>query len=112
MGSIIILVPMFLAIWFFFLRPQQRKVRAQQELLANLEVGDEVLTSGGIYGRITDFDEGTVFLEVADGVEMKITRESIGQKIVYAEWDDSADETDDDDVADEVADGETSERDA
>lgn len=105
--GLIILIPMFLAIWFFFLRPQQKKMRAQQELLASLEVGDEVLTAGGIYGRITDFDEGTCFLEVADGVEMKITRESVAHRIQYAEFD----ESDVDDAA-ELTEGETSDKDS
>lgn len=109
MGFLIIIV-MFVVIWAFFLRPQQRKVKAQQDLLANLEVGDEILTSGGIYGRITDFDEGTVFLEVADGVEIKITRESIGQRIVYADFDEEPEELE---AGDELADpdGEKSDRD-
>lgn len=110
MGFLIIIV-MFVVIWAFFLRPQQKRMKAQQELLANLEVGDEILTSGGLYGRITDFDEGTVFVEVADGVEIKITRESIAQRIVYAEFDEEAEELEaGDGLAD--SDGEKSDRDS
>lgn len=77
-----------LLIWLFLFRPQQKRMKAQRELMANLEIGDEVLTSGGIYGRIDSFDEGTVFLEVQDNIILKISRSSISQRITYREdWD-------------------------
>ena len=77
-----------LLIWLFLFRPQQRRMKAQRELMANLEIGDEVLTSAGIYGRIDSFDEGTVFLEVQDNIILKVSRSAISQRITYREdWD-------------------------
>jgi len=92
MGFIII-IGMFALIWVVFLLPQQRKMKAQRAMLANLDVGDEVLLTSGIYGRITEFDEGTMFVEIAEGLEVKFSRDSVAERIVYEdEWDESADE--------------------
>lgn len=73
--------------YFFMVRPQQRKARQHRELLESLDIGDEVVTASGLYGMITDFDGGTVFIEVSEGVEMKITRSSIASKVVYTDVD-------------------------
>ena len=75
---------MFVAMYFFMIRPQQRKARQHRELISSLEVGDEVITASGLYGMITDFDGGTVFIEVSDGVEIKVSRDTIANKVVYA----------------------------
>ncbi|WP_420431552.1 preprotein translocase subunit YajC [Candidatus Poriferisocius sp.] len=82
-----LLLLMFVAMYFFMVRPQQRKAREQRALLDSLEVGDEVITASGLYGMITDFDGGTVFIEISDGVEIKISRETIANKIVYSDID-------------------------
>ena len=83
-----LIILMFVAMYFFMVRPQQRKARMHRELLASLEVGDEVITASGLYGMITDFDGGTVFIEVSDGVEIKVSRDTIANKVVYADVDD------------------------
>ena len=67
---------------------QQRKARQHRDLLESLDVGDEVITASGLYGMITDFDGGTVFIEISDGVEIKISRDTIANKVVYADVDD------------------------
>lgn len=106
MGFLII-IGMFALIWVVFLLPQQRKMKAQRAMLSKLDVGDEVLLTSGIYGRITEFDEGTMFVEIADGLEVKFSRDSVAERIDYEdEWDES-DESDEDDV-DEQADEQTS----
>ncbi len=79
-----LLLLMFVAMYFFMVRPQQKKARHHRELLDSLDVGDEVITTSGLYGMVTDFDGGTVFIEISDGVEIKITRETIANKVVYA----------------------------
>ena len=76
--------------WALLIMPQQRRAKAHRLMLTKLEVGDEVLTSSGIYGEIAEFDGQTVFLAVSDNLEIKITRESIAERVVYAE--DSEDE--------------------
>lgn len=70
-----------LVMWVFLVVPQQRKAKAHRELLANLEVGDYVLTAAGLYGVITEFDGPTVFLDVSEGMEIKVTRSSVNEVI-------------------------------
>ena len=72
------------AFYFLLIRPQRNRQRAQQALLASLEVGDEVMTSGGIFGTITeiDEDEGVVTLEIAPGTRIRMLRQGISQRFV------------------------------
>jgi preprotein translocase YajC subunit len=61
--------------------PQQRRVKAQRAILNSLAEGDVVLTSAGIYGVITEMVGDDVYLEVAEGIELKITKASIAGKV-------------------------------
>ncbi len=83
--NIVVLGVMMVAMWALLILPQQRRAKAHRQMLSALDVGDEVLTSSGIYGQIAEFDGETVFLEVSDQVEMKITRSSIAERVVYAD---------------------------
>ena len=62
--------------------PQQRRNREHKALLSSLEEGDEVLTSSGVYGLIAAVDGEVIWLEVAEGVELKLARSSVTNKIV------------------------------
>lgn len=62
--------------------PQQRRTREHKALLASLDVGDEVLTSSGIYGFVAALEDDVLWLEVADGVELKMSRSSVANKVV------------------------------
>lgn len=62
--------------------PQQRRSREHRSLLASLDEGDEVLTSSGFYGFINAVEENVVWIEVADGVELKMARSSVADKVV------------------------------
>lgn len=87
-GSFLPLVIIMALLWLVLLRPQQRRAKNRREMLSKLEVGDEVLMSNGVYGRIASFDEQTVFVDVADNVRLKVTRDSIAERITYhEEWD-------------------------
>ena len=73
-----ILVVAFLLL---IVRPQRRQMAAHRALVASLEVGDEVVTSGGIYGTIKAVDDGTLDLEVAPGVVLQVARGAVAQRI-------------------------------
>ena len=60
--------------WFFLIRPQQKKQKEHREMLGNLKKGDRIITSGGLYGRITGLTEATLTLEIADKVRVKVSR--------------------------------------
>jgi preprotein translocase subunit YajC len=86
-SSLLTLAPLLLmlvAFYFLLIRPQRNRQRAQQALLSSLEVGDEVLTSGGIFGTIIeiDEDEATVLLEIAPGTRIRMLRQGISQRFV------------------------------
>jgi len=79
LSQILILV-VFVAIFYFMLiRPQQKRMKEQQAMLSKLASGDEVVTSGGILGRITEVGETFVTLEISEGVRIKVQRGQISQ---------------------------------
>lgn len=80
MGMIIIVVTVGL-FYALLIVPQRRQMRAHRSLVSTLQVGDEVITSAGLFGRITDLDDSVVFLEVAPGVEVRVARNSVGQLV-------------------------------
>jgi len=77
LASFIPLILIFVVFYFLLIRPQQKKAKEHQAYLGSLKKGDEVVTSGGIYGRITGLTDVVATLEVADGVRIKINRSSI-----------------------------------
>jgi preprotein translocase subunit YajC len=105
-GSLVSLaLPLLLLVGFYFLliRPQRNRQRAQQALLASLEVGDEIVTTGGIFGSIVeiDEDEGVVTVEIAPGTRVRMLRQGIAQRFVEDEGEDF---DEDEGVGDEEAD--------
>ncbi len=67
----------FLIMYFMIIRPQNKRNRDHKQLLASLSRGDEVVTSGGLFGKISQVDESFVRLEVQDGVEVKVQKQAI-----------------------------------
>lgn len=65
--------------------PQQRRNREHKALLASLEEGDEIVTNAGLYGFIAQVDGEVLWVEVADGVELKLAKSSVASKIVVAD---------------------------
>lgn len=84
--------------YFLLIRPQKRRARAQQALVNSVEVGDEVMTTGGIFGTISqiDDDEGTIELEIAQGTRIRMVRSGIARRLTEAD-DDHEDESEDED---------------
>ena len=93
--GILLLIPF--AMYFFMIRPQRRRMREQQELQRSIQVGDEVITTSGVYGVITGEDGDSRFwLEIDDDVQIRIARAAISGKA-----------STDDDAADPAASSET-----
>jgi preprotein translocase subunit YajC len=74
---IIILVIMY----FMVFRPQQKKMKDHQDMLSKIKKNDEVMTSGGIYGKVIDLKEAVVTLEVAPNVRIRVARPQIASVI-------------------------------
>jgi preprotein translocase subunit YajC len=81
MQALIVLAVTFVLLWVFFILPQQRRVRAHQQLVAGLEEGDEVVLTAGIHGRITELGAEDLLLEVAPGVELRVARQAVLRRI-------------------------------
>lgn len=72
----------FLALmWVLLVRPQQQRVRQQRDLVASLELGDEVVTAGGIIGTIVVLTDDEASLEISPGVRMRILRGAINARL-------------------------------
>ena len=76
-SMIIMMVAIFAIMYFFMIRPQQKKQKEIMNFRNNLTIGQEVVTAGGIYGKIKELDVTTVTLEIASGVKIKMDRNSI-----------------------------------
>jgi preprotein translocase subunit YajC len=85
MQALIVLAVTFVLLWVFFILPQQRRVRAHQQLVASLEEGAEVVLTAGIYGRIIELGTEDMTLEVAPGVELRVARQAVLRRIETAE---------------------------
>jgi preprotein translocase subunit YajC len=76
----VLLMVAFVALFYFMLiRPQQKRAREHQALVSKLAAGDEVVTGGGLLGRVTDVGDTFVTLEVADGVRVKVQKVQVTQ---------------------------------
>ncbi|MCB2186584.1 MAG: preprotein translocase subunit YajC [Deltaproteobacteria bacterium] len=84
-GPIPMLVLMFVIFYFLLIRPQQKKAKAHKEMLGALKKGDNIITSGGVYGKITGITDAVAVVEIAPQVRIKITRGSIAAKAAEAQ---------------------------
>jgi preprotein translocase subunit YajC len=73
----IIIIIAFLLLWLIVVRPQRKRQNKQQQMIGELQVGDEVLTAGGIYGTISRLDEDRVTVEIAPRTEVRVARRAI-----------------------------------
>jgi preprotein translocase subunit YajC len=81
-GGLIQFLPMvfiFVIFYFLLIAPMRKRQKRQQQMIAQLKKGDEVITNGGIFGRIAAFDEthGAVILQIGDNVKVKVLRSAI-----------------------------------
>jgi preprotein translocase subunit YajC len=95
MSAYILWIPLILLVaWLMIIRPQRNARRRAAELSSSLDVGDEVVTIGGLYGQIVTIDDRSVELDVAEGVTLRFARRAIAGKA-------PVDEPEDDDVEDD-----------
>lgn len=83
LGQFDMLLPLLLMLiimYFFLFRPQQQKMKAHREMIANVRRGDTVVTSGGIIGKVTKVkDDTTVEVEIADNTRVQLVRQTIAE---------------------------------
>jgi preprotein translocase subunit YajC len=81
MLNMLLLPLMLVAFYFLLIRPQQKRAKEHQALLSKLAMGDEVVTAGGILGKVTDVGDAFVTVEIADGVRIKLQKSQITQLV-------------------------------
>jgi preprotein translocase subunit YajC len=77
LGFFLPLIAIFALFYFIAIRPQQKRAKEHRKMVDALQKGDEVVTTGGILGRITELNENFITLEVANGVQMKVQRHAV-----------------------------------
>lgn len=75
----------FVIFYLMILRPQQKRQKEREKLLAGIKKGDKIVTAGGMHGRVINVEEKTVLVEIDDNVKVKVERGSIGSVVQSAE---------------------------
>ncbi len=77
--GILLLIPF--AMYFLLIRPQKRRQREQMAMQQSIEVGDEIMTTSGLYGFVTGFEGDIAWLEIDDNVQIRVARQAIQRKV-------------------------------
>jgi preprotein translocase subunit YajC len=79
--QLLILLMIPLAMYFLMIRPQRRRMREQQSMQRSIEVGDEVITTSGMYGFVTGIEDNMFWLEIDDDVQVRIARAAVQSRV-------------------------------
>ena len=71
------MIAIFVAFYFFLIRPQQKRAKEQRAMLQALQVGDEIVIAGGIAGKVKKLSDNYLDLEVADNIDIKVQRAAV-----------------------------------
>ena len=77
--SMLMFVPLLAIFYFLIIRPQNKRAKEQREMLSKVAVGDEIATTGGILGKVTEVGEQFLSVEIADGVNIKLQKFQVAQ---------------------------------
>jgi len=80
-GFLVQLVLVFAIFYFLLIRPQQKKMKEHEDMLNAIKPKDEVITGGGMYARVVKADADILTVEIAKGVEVKISRSSVRETV-------------------------------
>ena len=86
---IIMMVIMFAAFYFLLIRPQQKKQKAHTALIAGLQVGDEILTAGGVLGKISAVSDHYAVVKISDNTEIKVQKSSVSMVVPKGTYDEA-----------------------
>lgn len=79
--SMLPLVVIFIVFYFLLIRPQQKRQKEQRDMITKLAAGDEVTTAGGVLGKVTKAGDNFLHVEIADGVEIIVQRNTIASVV-------------------------------
>ena len=75
--TLIMLGVLFAAFYFILIRPQAKRAKEHKAMITALAKGDEIVTGGGVLGKVTNLSDGYVTVDIADGVEIKVQRQAV-----------------------------------
>ncbi|MGE7978707.1 MULTISPECIES: preprotein translocase subunit YajC [Psychrobacillus] len=75
------IIAMFVVMWFFIIRPAQKRQKTTAEMQSNLKRGDHIITVGGLHGKVDAVDDQTIFVVVADGTRLQFERVAVGRVV-------------------------------
>ena len=78
-GGLLPILIMFVVLYFIMIRPQMKRQKEHRAMVEALAKGDEVVTAGGLLGRVADLDEQHLFIEIASGVKVQVQRQAVTQ---------------------------------
>ena len=84
MGTILFIGFMFLAMWFFMIQPQRKRQKEHQKMLSNLQKGDEIVTTGGLYAVITSIKDDRLVVRIGDSTKAELGKSFVHGKVVKA----------------------------
>ena len=74
MSALILIVALLVLMWFLLIRPQRKRQMEQRQMLGKIELGDEIVTAGGLYGTVRAIDDDELRVEIAPGTTVRIAR--------------------------------------
>ncbi len=80
MSFLILMGGMFVVMYFFMIRPQQKKQKEQQKMVSELKSGDEVITAGGLHGKVVSNDDATITISAGGGARLTFDKSAITRK--------------------------------
>jgi preprotein translocase subunit YajC len=84
LGFFLPIAAMFLLLWALVIRPQQRQQKQHREMLSQIRRGDQVVTQGGVHGRVTGIADDVLTVEIADRVRVKVDRSAVTRRSAAA----------------------------
>lgn len=82
LGSLVVFLPLILLFWFFMIRPQRQRMRQHQTMMSEIAVGDEIETVAGVFGTIQRMDDDILWVEIAPGTTIRMSRAAVRRRIV------------------------------
>jgi preprotein translocase subunit YajC len=77
--SLLPLVVIFVLFYFLLIRPQQKRAKQHKEMVAALSKGEEVVTNGGLLGKVIEVDDNFITVEISSGLNVKVQRQAVAQ---------------------------------
>ena len=81
MEPLIFLAALAAVFWFLLVRPQRRRQAQHQSLVAGLSIGDEVITAGGVFGKVRTIADDHLILEIAPGTEIRLAKDAVANVV-------------------------------